>query len=233
MNPVEVLLCVLLVGECYALFLGQRRLFFAAEDALKSKVAALVLAAPGTALHELAHYLMCLLLRVPAGRDVRGADGRPAKVEFFRPRRDEDGRGIQLGVVPHAATDPLRGALIAIAPVLLVPPLFFGLSYLLLGAQTPADVPVALTDATWWKIPIWAYVALSCGQAAFPSPGDHIGVIGGVCLAALAALILYLGFDAGGLQRIVGWGADLAVLLAVPAAAAAICLLAFRALSGL
>lgn len=224
MNAAHLLLAVLLPVECYALFIGQRRLFFAAQDALRSKLAALLLAAPGTILHELAHFLACLILRVPAGRDVVGPDGKPAKVEFFRPRRDDNGQGITLGQVPHAATDPLRGALIAIAPVLLVPPLLFGLSYLLLGAHTPADIPSALVHATWWKVPIWALVALSCGQAAFPSPGDHVGVLGGVCLATLAALIVVWSVQSGGVALLVDWLAAASLLLAVPAAAAAGCL---------
>lgn len=226
-----IVLCLLLPLEGYALFRGQRRLFFAAEDALRSRLAALLLAAPGTALHELAHFIACLALGVPAGHDVRGSDGRPAKVEFFHPRRDEDGQGITLGQVPHAATDPLRGALIAVAPVLLVPPLLLGLSYLILGAASPAAIPQALLDSSPWQILLWLYLALSCGQAAFPSPGDHIGVVGGACLALITALIVSLVVRDHGVGRLLEAGADVSLLLTAPAGAAATCLVTFSLLS--
>jgi hypothetical protein len=42
-----------------------------------------LLAMPGTVLHENAHYLACVILRFPAGRQVRTRDGRRARVRLF------------------------------------------------------------------------------------------------------------------------------------------------------
>lgn len=40
---------------------------------------------PGTVLHENAHYLACVIPRVPAGLQVRTRDGRRARVRLFYP----------------------------------------------------------------------------------------------------------------------------------------------------
>jgi hypothetical protein len=63
---------LLLAGEAVALFLGQRRLFWLAVDATGSRLLGYLLAMPGTMLHESAHYLACVLLRVrlPSGREL-------------------------------------------------------------------------------------------------------------------------------------------------------------------
>ncbi len=117
---------LLLAAEAVVLFLGQRRLFWLAVDATGSRLCGYLLAMPGTVLHESAHYLACVLLRVPVGRQVRMSDGRRARVRLFYPRRDRYSGSVTLGSVPHAGTDPLRGALIAVAPLVLVPPLLVG-----------------------------------------------------------------------------------------------------------
>jgi hypothetical protein len=214
LNPDLIWLAVLIPFECAALWIGQRRLFFTAETALRSRKLALLIAMPGTVLHELAHFLACQILRVPAGRQVGG------KVEFFHPRVDEQSGGMILGQVPHAHTDPLRGALIAIAPVLLVPPLLVGATMGLLGTTSIDDLPHAFAHAGWWQLLIWAYVALSCGQAAFPSPGDHIGILGGGCLLILAVVLGWVAVATGGLSRLVEILAAGGLLLLVPALAA-------------
>jgi hypothetical protein len=43
-----------------------------------------------------------------------------------------------------------------------------------------------------------AYVAFSCGQAAFPSPGDHIGTLGVLALTAVLAVTIGLLLANGG-----------------------------------
>ena len=103
-------LCALLALELVALRRGQRRLFWAAAGATRSRLLAYGLAAPGTAVHETAHYLACLALGVP----ITG------RVRLFWPQRGASGE-VVLGAVPHARTDALRQALISIAPLLLVP----------------------------------------------------------------------------------------------------------------
>ncbi len=63
---------------------------------------------PGTVLHEGAHYIACVLLGVPVGRQVRGPDGRRRRVRWFFPTRDPVTGSVTLGMVPHARTDPFR-----------------------------------------------------------------------------------------------------------------------------
>lgn len=174
-----ILFALILLVECIILWQGQRRLFFLTVDATGMHWIAYILAAPGTILHEASHFIACLLLGVPAG----GAVGE--RVKFFRPERHEDG-SITLGYVPHAQTDPLRGALIAMAPVLLVPPILILISMALLGGNVLEQPLMAIADASPWKVAVWFYISLSCGQAAFPSPGDHIGFFGGVFLILIA-----------------------------------------------
>lgn len=215
-----LLFSVLLIAEGWALYFGQRRLFWASLDATGSKLLAYFLAFPGTALHEAAHYIMCLVLGVPAGDQVRTSRGQRGRVSFFYPKESEDG-SITLGSVPHAATDPLRGALIAVAPVLLVPPLFAGLSALLLGTAAPTELWPGFLSAALWQQALWLYLAFSCGQAAFPSPGDHIGVLGGLALIILGGGIAFAVYSNGGTQALADMLRSLVLVLAVPAAAAA------------
>jgi hypothetical protein len=221
MDSLQLLLAALVPLECALLFAGQRRLFWDAEETV-GRPLALLLALPGTVLHEAAHYLACLLLGVPAGRRAG------ARVELFRPRNTE--QGLILGQVPHAACDPLRSALIAIAPLLLVPPLLIGASMLILGTPNPADLPAAITGAPLWKVALWAYIALSAGQAAFPSPGDRVGFAGAACLLALAAALISWVVRSHGTDALIVVAADIGAMLAVPAAAAAVCLGAFALL---
>ena len=176
----------LLIAEGLILWQGQRRLFWLTVEATRSHWLAYLLAAPGTILHESSHFIACLVLRVPAG----GAVGE--RVRFFAPKRNEEDGSVVLGYVPHAKTDPLRGALSAIAPILLGPPLLVGISMLLLGDQIIKDPSTAISDAAPWRVLLWVYFSLSCGQAAFPSPGDHIGIIGGVMLVLLAVALASL-----------------------------------------
>jgi hypothetical protein len=79
---------VVLAVEVLALFLGQRRLFWLAIDATGSRLLGYLLAMPGTVLREAAHYLACLVLRVPVGRQVHTRDRRGARVRLFHAQRD-------------------------------------------------------------------------------------------------------------------------------------------------
>jgi hypothetical protein len=104
----------MLLLEAAALFIGQRRLLWLAVDATGSRLLGYLLAMPGTVLHESAHYLACVLLRVPVGRQLRTRDGRRARVRLFFPTHDPATGAVTLGSVAPARTDPMRGALIAI-----------------------------------------------------------------------------------------------------------------------
>ena len=180
------------------MFIGQRRLFWLAVDASGSRLLGYLLALPGTVLHESAHYLACVLLRVRVGRQLRTRDGRRARVRLFFPTRDPVTGAVRLGSVPHARTGPLRGALIAIAPLLLVPPLLLLIAFAFAGTSDLAQLRHLLPHLPSWKLALLAYVAFSCGQAAFPSPGDHIGVLGALALITVLAVTVGLVLANGG-----------------------------------
>lgn len=218
---------LVVAAESTLLFLGERRIFPAILTLTRMRLVAYFLAAPGTVLHESAHYLAALLLHVPAGSRVLGADGKRAHVTFFRPRQDANG-SITLGSVPVAASDPLRSSLIAIAPLLLVPPLFALFTLWLLNPHGLTGIWQAFAGAPWWKAAIWAYVGLSCGQAAFPSRGDRVGPLGVLALLLAAGLAVSLLVSAGELNSALS---GLALLFAFPALAASLSLAMLSAFS--
>jgi hypothetical protein len=220
-----VAFALLLVAEAVALFLGQRRLFWVAVDATGSRLFGYLLAMPGTVLHESAHYLACVILRVPVGGQLRTRDGRRARVRLFYPKRDPISGSVTLGAVPHAATDPLRGALIAVAPLLLVPPLLLAIALGVAGTSDPAQLQHLLPDLAAWKLVLLGYVAFSCAQAAFPSSGDRIGMLGGLALIAAAGVAIAAILDGGGEADLTNFARDACLLLAVPAIASALSLL--------
>jgi hypothetical protein len=166
--PLLFLLCL----EGAILYTGQRRLFGLLEAGRLPRSLIYLWAMPGTVLHEAAHLIACLILRVPVGR-----------IELFRPRRSL--AGITLGQVEHAKCDPLRMALVAVAPLLLVPPLLLLLSVALLGESFLSSPLQAFVASSWQAKVALAYVLASSGAAAFPSPGDHIPTSGLVLLAVL------------------------------------------------
>src|ERR1700738_2973077 len=89
---------VVLSAESAVLFLGQRRLFWLAVDATGSRWLGYLFAMPGTVLHEAAHYLACVILRVQVV-GLRGGDGRRARVRLFYPERDPVSGSVTLGMV--------------------------------------------------------------------------------------------------------------------------------------
>jgi hypothetical protein len=218
-------LAVVLALEALCLFLGQRRLFWLAVDATGSRLLGYLLAMPGTVLHEGSHYLACVILRVPVGRQLRTPDGRRARVRLFYPRRDPVTGAVTLGTVPHARTDPVRGALIAIAPLLLVPALLVVIALLIAGTSDPARLRHVLPELATWKLVLLGYLAFSCGQAAFPSAGDHVGVLGALALTAILGITVTAILGNGGRAELTTILRDACLLLAVPAFASALSLL--------
>src|SRR5947209_5113374 len=212
---------ILLLGvELVLLWRGQRRLFWAIARASGSRMLAYALALPGTVLHEGAHYLACLTLGVAVGRQL-GAG--PDRVRLFWPRRTPEG-DVVLGGAPHAQTDPVRQAPIALSPLLLIPPVLALLTRLLLGPHGLTQLPDVLGRVPLWQAVLWGYLALSCGQAAFPSPGDRVGLVGGTVLAGLVIVVgwaLVAVGPAGSVADVLG---AVVGVLALPAATAALTL---------
>lgn len=228
-NPTLLLLLAL---ELIALRAGQRRLFAATVRASGSRMLAYALALPGTVLHEIAHYLACLALGVRVGRPS-GADGRRGGggVRLFWPRRQADGDLI-LGSVTHARTDALRGALIAIAPLVLVPAALTVASALLLGSAALTRLPDALGGVALWRALLWGYLSLSCAQAMFPSSGDRLGAVGAILLVALLALAIAVVDVLGGAQTLADVLGTVVGVLALPALAALAVLTLLRVVVG-
>ncbi|MGB9185814.1 MAG: hypothetical protein WCB67_17310, partial [Solirubrobacteraceae bacterium] len=184
--PADVLLLLLLVAELLLLHRGQRRLFWGLGGGGGLRALAYVAVMPGTVLHESSHVLACRALGV-----------RVARARLFRPRRGPDG-SVVLGSVSHARTGPLRGALISVAPLVLVPAALAGASAALLGPQVFAHFPRGLSTVPAWRLALWGWCSLSCAQAAFPSSGDHIGAAGVVLIGAMLAIVLVALSAAGG-----------------------------------
>jgi hypothetical protein len=196
------------------LWAGQRMLYSPIR-ARVGKFFSYVLIFPGTVLHELAHFLFCKILGVPTGRVV-----------LFRPEEDPDG-SITFGFVEHAESDPLRGALVAVAPALFVPAAIWGLLSLVWGGNIfvgPAELLAGMSVLDLlWRIPVSLYI-LMAARGAFPSPGDHIGIAGALALLALCTAIYFL-VPADTLQEVIK---TLALLLALPAATSALLLVLLR-----
>jgi hypothetical protein len=205
-------LIILLAVEAVLLHRGSRRLFWATSQATGSRLLAYALALPGTVIHEGAHLLACLALRVPVGQ-----------VRLFWPQRTPEG-DVVLGGVSHARVDPVRQTLISIAPLLLAPPVLALITTALLGNGAIDRLPDSLAGVALWRSIAWGYLALSCGQAVFPSPGDRIGWRGGLVLVTLVIGGLSLLDVIGGRGTVGDVLAAIVGLLALPAGAAGLAL---------
>jgi hypothetical protein len=121
---------------------------------------------PSTVLHELAHYIVAVVLLVPRGR-----------VRLFAPEQHADG-SITLGYVETYYQDPLRHALIALAPVLVLPP------------AVGFAIWQATQIGTLTAIVLALVFCLPACMAAFPSPGDKPGLLGWLSLILFGGLIV-------------------------------------------
>jgi hypothetical protein len=151
---------------------------------------------PGTVLHELAHAAAALVL----GLGIQ-------EVVLFRPTATTDG-SVELGWVTPRRSALGRSAVMAIAPLLLVPPMLGALA--LLAAALPT---------AWWGASVALWIVAGLGSlGAFPSSGDRVSIreallLAGVCV--LAGLTLY---GVGGQQATSVVLAGAVVMLLVPAA---------------
>ncbi len=131
-----------------------------------------ILFLPGVLLHELSHYLMAYLLRVPVGR-----------ISII-PQSLPDGR-LRMGYVETAATDFLRDALIGAAP-LITGSLFVayvGLVHLnfasfwqqFSSAEISSSFPIFFQVTNQPDFWIWFYVIFVVSSTMFPSASDRRG----------------------------------------------------------
>jgi hypothetical protein len=159
---------------------------------------------PGTVIHELSHYLACILTGV-----------RVKEVRLFSPQKDGT-----LGWIKSEQADPLRRTIIALAPfvggslaiyVLVlfglpeskIDPLAVAPSDLIEGFRLCfASITTALryTDLRHWTSWLVLYVLFSLGYAVAPSQQDLAP------LAAYGALAIILVVGASAADQHYGWG---------------------------
>lgn len=123
---------------------------------------------PGVVVHEISHWLMAQLLFVPTGR-----------VEFMPVLR---GTELKLGSVAVAQTDPIRRALIGVAPFL-VGTMIILLALFFYGQLTL--IPENL------KIFIVGYVVFEIGNTMFSSRKDLEGTVELLLTIVILSIILY------------------------------------------
>lgn len=125
---------------------------------------------PGVFLHEASHYVMAKILGVPTG-----------KVSFIP--QSIDGNRLRLGFVETGKTDPLRDALIGMAPLLTggafvayvgivrlnLLSVWDGMAAGNLNA-TLAALTASLSAPDFW---LWFYLMVAVSSTMFPSPSDR------------------------------------------------------------
>lgn len=125
---------------------------------------------PGTVIHELAHYLMAVILRVP----VFGMS--------LIPKLEEKGY-VKLGSVSIAQSDLLRRFFIGIAPFVIGTALLIGTLFL-------------VTAQNWfqnkWILVLVGYIVFELGNTMFSSRKDMEGAIKLLFILAVIILILFL-----------------------------------------
>ncbi len=143
---------------------------------------------PGVLVHELSHWLTAKLLRVRTGRISIGPSRK--------------GRGAtRFGAVSVAKSDPLRGSLIGLAPLLTGSALILLIAYLIFGLTVPRELainsPIQDLLSTLWSyfsVPnfwLWVYLIFSISNAMLPSETDRQAWFSLALYCGVAVVILY------------------------------------------
>lgn len=126
---------------------------------------------PGIAIHELAHLLVASLLFVPVG-----------EIEFL-PKLTE--QGVKLGSVEVAKTDPLRRALIGLAPIVVGVVLILLILFYVSTTALPIELPLPV------QFTMVGYTVFVIANTMFASSKDLEGIIEFIiALAIVLGLIL-------------------------------------------
>ena len=116
---------------------------------------------PATALHELAHALMCVMTRSPI-----------YKIVLWKPTVTKE--GTTFGYVEHGQYRDWRGAFVSLAPGILIPPGLALLNYELMGAALPGFTEIEHSPI--WVTIIWTAILFIATSSAFPSYKDFEGM---------------------------------------------------------
>jgi len=146
---------------------------------------------PGIALHELSHWLVAVLLRVPVGK-------------FSLWPKKKRGGQIRLGSVSVGASDPLRASLIGVAPLVMGSAVILLVGQLVLGVGDLGSLLLYGTWASLWRqlldywlvpdFPLWLYLIFAIANAMLPSESDRAAwPMMGLFLAGVIVLFLLLG----------------------------------------
>lgn len=123
---------------------------------------------PGVLIHELAHYLMAVILFVPAG-----------KMEFMPVFH---GNGVKLGSVSIARTDPIRRMLIGVAPIIV------GCLLLLASLYAITSYPLL---SNYWQFILAGYLLFVLGNTMFSSKKDVEGTLEVLIGIVVVIIVLY------------------------------------------
>jgi hypothetical protein len=146
---------------------------------------------PGIVLHELSHWLVAIMLRVRVG-----------KLSLW-PKKKRGGQ-VRLGAVSVGRSDPLRAALIGVAPLITGSVVILLVGQLVLGI---GDLGGLLLYGTWsdlwaqliayWHAPdfvLWLYLIFAIANAMLPSESDRAAwPMMGLFLAGVAGVFLLVG----------------------------------------
>ena len=128
-----------------------------------------VLFVPGTFIHEMAHSLFALVLLVPVGQ------------MNLIPKISD--KGVRLGTVPIAKTDPIRRTIIGFAPFLM------GITIMCLSVFLVFEFELL---NNWWIVIGMSYLNFQIGNTMFMSRKDLEGAWGLLVSVLVLYITLYL-----------------------------------------
>lgn len=135
-----------------------------------------ILMLPGTIIHEISHWLVAELLQVPTG-----------EITILPDPIEQDSMERKLGSVMTAKTDPIRGFLIGMAPLIVGTTLLMIIS-VLLGDN------FSLNNLNWYSAGL-IYAVIVLGNSMLVSRVDRRHLP----FAAFFVLVIYLAFTRSGL----------------------------------
>ena len=143
---------------------------------------------PGVLAHELSHWLTAKLLRVPVGKIAIGPSSK-------------GGGPMRLGSVSMARTDPVRGSIIGLAPLVTGSFLILLIAHFVFGLAAPGELAAQLSPeellstlgqymsvANFW---LWVYLVFSISNAMLPSESDRQAWLSLGLYCCVAVVVLY------------------------------------------
>jgi hypothetical protein len=147
-----------------------------------------LLVLPGVLAHELSHWLTAKLLRVPVGKISIGPSSK-------------GGGPMRLGSVSMARTDPVRGSIIGLAPLVTGSLLILLIAHYVFGLAAPGELAVRLspedllpTVGQYMSVPnfwLWVYLVFSISNAMLPSESDRQAWLSLGLYCCVAVVVLY------------------------------------------